>query len=871
MGPNDSTDGRGWPGHPHPSWGHEERFGEVLAAYLEAVDAGWAPHRRSFVERYPQWRGDLETFFESHDEVHSLAEPFRTLSGTAIPPSPTGEPPTVVIEPGLGTLPRAFGDYELVEEIARGGMGVVYKARQGGLNRVVALKMILAGQLATKEEVRRFRNEAEAAALMSHPNIVPIYEVGEQSGQPFFSMKLIEGGNLAQHVEEFRDRPRAAAAFLVPVARAVHYAHQRGILHRDLKPANILLEGGGNAEGPEGAPQITDFGLAKRFHDEADLTQSSAILGTPCYMAPEQAQGKGGGLTTAADVYSLGAILYELLTGRPPFKAENALETLLQVRQQAPVPPRALNPKVDRDLETICLRCLEKVPGRRYGSAEALADDLERFLANEAIAARRVGAWERAWKWAWRRPARAVVSALVAVIAVLCLIGVGVLAQLRETHHAWQAEALRASAESEAHQKAESARADAEKARTEAESARQVAVVEKRRAEEALYAYRLAQTRLALFARKTGEADRLLDSCPPGLRAWEWHHLKRLCQTDALPVDTPAARMTSLALNLWDRVSATALPHPMGRPVPVPWAQLTFSPDGNSLAGNYRSDPMVHVWNVASGKPVLTAPRTGAPVQGMAYSRDGQRLVTAGGGRVQSWDAHSGQQLQRKGDVKGFTIAAFSPDGMRLAFTGVGGQSHPHSPGGPDQKLQVWNVRTRSSVRLPLGEVKKVRGMVFSADGRRLAGVCDEKAIRVWDVDAGRALVDLRGHAATVRCLAFSPDGGRLASASDDTTVKVWELKTGKLLLTLKGHAQPVHGVTFSPDGMRLASGSADRTVRVWDAKTGLEVLPLAGHNSAVLNVAFSPDGQKLASVSDDRTIKVWDASRVAPGRKDKK
>jgi tRNA A-37 threonylcarbamoyl transferase component Bud32 len=347
----------------------------ILNEFLLRERLGEQPSLDEFLGRFPGFAEPLQAQLRLHQALQPNGSANAPPSAGSLAKTIDGK--TRQTELSWPTLPG----YEILEELGRGGMGVVYKARQLAANRLVALKMTLAGQLASPAEVQRFRAEAEAAAHLDHPNIVPIYEVGEHQGQHYFSMKLIEGRNLGAACGVAAGAtPQAAAQLLARVARAVHFAHQRGIIHRDLKPANILLD-------EQGQPHITDFGLAKRIEGDSNVTKTGVIVGTPSYMAPEQATGKKG-LTTSADVYSLGAILYELLTGRPPFRAETPLDTVLQLLEREPERPRAINPKVDRDLELICLKCLAKDPQERYGSAEALADDLERWLAGEPLSVR---------------------------------------------------------------------------------------------------------------------------------------------------------------------------------------------------------------------------------------------------------------------------------------------------------------------------------------------------------------------------------------------------------------------------------------------------------------------------------------------------
>jgi tetratricopeptide (TPR) repeat protein len=435
------------------------RIDRALAEYLLAADAGAAPEPAAWLARYPDLQPELGELLAAEVGLQRLADPLRPDPGQLTPPgAPTtlaGEHLTDPIragaggsdetqpvawtsaDPGMMTDPvdgdgstvagreedartalaggakvRYFGDYEIRRELGRGGMGVVYEARQVSLNRPVALKMVKAGLLAGDDELRRFQNEAVAVALLDHPGVVPVYEVGWHDGQHYFSMKLVPGGSLVPLIDRYTRDPRAAARLVADAAEAVAHAHARGILHRDLKPANILVD-------DQGHPHVTDFGLAKKVVADVELTQSGAILGTPAYMSPEQATGHRGAVTTASDVYGLGAVFYALLTGRAPFGGDSVVETLDAVRNAPPEPPSRLNTAVPRDLETICLKCLEKDPRRRYPTALALADDLRAWLDSRPIAARRVGAAERAWLWCRRRPAVAGLSAAVLLATVV--------------------------------------------------------------------------------------------------------------------------------------------------------------------------------------------------------------------------------------------------------------------------------------------------------------------------------------------------------------------------------------------------------------------------------------------------------------------
>src|SRR5262245_45036870 len=858
----------------------ERLLDDVVTAYLKEARAGRTPEPEAWLARYPELASDLAEFFADRAALERLAAPLRSVTPGSLPA-------------------EVIGDYELLEEIARGGMGVVYRARQRSLNRVVALKMVLSGRLVSVADVERFRHEAESVAQLDHPHIVPIYEVGEwRAGErtpavPYFSMKLVEGGSLADRLDRFANDPRAAARLVATAARAVHYAHQRGILHRDLKPANILLDA-------DGQPHVTDFGLAKRIEGGGAQTQSGAVVGTPSYMAPEQAAGEKR-LTTAADVYGLGAVLYELLMGRAPFKAATPLETLLQLRTQEPPRPRALNPRIDRDLETVCLKCLAREPARRYGSAEALADDLQRWRQGEPIRARPAGPAKRLWRWCRRNPALAAAGGLAAA----ALVTVTALSFAFAAHQSDVAEILRG-------EKAQTEAALRESKRLSAGLAldRGLRLCEEDVAQGLLWLarsvelapkddglQRAARMNLAAWRRRLhvlgayaeyGRPDHIafgadgrvavtagaeVGTQEVELRLWEaaigkplgppWKHPERIASL-ALRPDGKAVLLGAYdgTARLWEAATGKPLGPPLqhGKQSVI---CLAVSSDGKALLTESKSAEF-RLWDAVAGKPLGPPTRHRDEVQAGAFSRDGKRFLTLSDWQsAQWWDTATGKPLG--GRVKA-QVAAFSPD-RKTVLTGGRGSA------------QFWDADTGQPVGAPLRYQGLGEALAFSPDGKAVLTASRHEhlelyEVRCWGVQTREPLGPVLRQEDHLAAMTFRPDGKSFLTATAvplarGRAVRLWEPAPGLALgatpeddrlAEMRVPPAPVP-VVFSPDGKVFATPLFEHAARLWDAASCKPVGPPLAHTSHVAALAFGPGGKTLLTWSEDRTLWQWDVT----------
>ncbi|MBI3724638.1 serine/threonine protein kinase, partial [bacterium] len=696
---------------------------------------------------------------------------------------------------------RAFGRFLILGELGKGGMGAVYRAWDERLRRQVALKVVLPGSEQGELALERFKREAEAIARLRHPNIVSVFEVGEVAGKQFLAMDYIQGRTLDRRLGP-RAEPKLpltkALEAVRDVARAVHHAHEQGVVHRDLKPQNIILDS-------HERPYVLDFGLAQIRDSGTKMTKTGSLLGTPAYMPPEQAGTSETPIDERSDVYSLGATLYHVLTGRPPFEGKSHFKVIAAVVSKDPVPPSSINRRIPPDLETVCLRCLEKESARRYPSAAALAKDIDRFLAGDPIEARPLGRLARLV----RRARRNKLTAALLVVAIAAVLGLGGAAVV----------ATRAFIEErERRQKEEADRRADEDRRKLAESARKDEALRK---QQAVILFQLAERAIvegkycsaALYSAKALSFDE-----SPAYRAA--HYLSRQ--------------------HVWKKPQTLETKRV---------ADLSFSPDSRRMAIATR-DGFLRIVSVPDGAPVMEPFPSGGGLVSLSWSPDARSLASGNDdGTTFLWDSATGKQIAKLPGPAGSCtqIVAWSRDSKTLAT------------GRTDGTIAVWDVETCTCSKTLQGARTTVYGVSWSPDGRRLVAGGMDHTVSVWDVATGRREHAFESNMGTIFGLAWSPDGAHVASSCADRTVKVWRVQGSYELQNIfRGHETETHGIAWSPDGHRVACTSADNTVRLWDHETE-EFVTLEGYGTHALGVAWSPDGHWVASAGD-LGVRLWPA-----------
>ncbi len=807
---------------------------ELVHAELEfRLKAGEPARAADYLERYPE----LADTPHIRKDLEAAEARFRPADTPVAFPADTPD--------ADGTTegrPVPADRYELLEMIGAGGMGEVWKARQPGLNRVVALKLVLGGGRADPKAVIRFLAEAEAAAAVRHPHVVQVYEYGRRDGHPFLALEFVPGGTLAESLRKSgRLEPRAAAELLGKVSAGVAAAHAAGVVHRDLKPGNVLLD-------ENGEPKVADFGLA-RLGAGKDLTATGAVVGTPAYMAPEQAGGGAKFVGPAADVWALGVVLYECLTGRVPFAGADVWAVLRAVREDDPTPPRKVRPGVPRDLELVCLRCLSKGPADRYPTAAELAADLGRFAAGEPVSVRAAGVAERAIKWARRKPTAAAAWGFSSLAVLLAVVVFVVLGFWRDAEGARQtAEAATAQADA-AKDDAVRLRDAADRARRGEEEAKKEAQHQREMLARANYG-NTVETAYSLLGRgKVVEGRLLLARTEPTLRGWEYDYVSHACQSDLTPHFRPGGLFG--------------------------WA--VWSPDG----GKFITSSNAAVTGGKGWVGIVRDSNTGdvlaelkghaAALTGASWSPDGSQVVTIGSDKTaRVWKVATKELL---GEFRGHTDelfhVAWSPDGSKI-FTA-----------GNDGIPRAWESTTRKALSELKGLEAGLIAAMWNPDGSKLLTAEGGGVVRVWEADTGKPLARAQGRAAPGRCAAWV--SGRplsVTTGSGEVFARVVDVTSGKVVKEFKHYGGGIDSADWSPDGSKVLITSPNGC-SVWDSGT---CLLLAEHRRAgriIGSSAWSPDGSRVVSVGGGDGPRAWvwdpltgqvlaeahsDPGRVSPG-----
>jgi len=860
-------------------------------------DMGQRPTLEEWEERFPRLLPRME-------QIVSLRSVFDSEMPTLTDSSAGTADPLASVQAPDGRL--RIGNYQILQEIGRGGMGVVYKARQANLSRIVALKMILAGEHSGLRERARLRNEAQAAAQLMHPNVVQIFEIGEHQGLPFLAMEYVAGGNLTRTLRAMPQAFRWSARLTETMARAIHVAHQRGIVHRDLNPSNILIA-------LDGTPKISDFGLAKFLVDDKGLSLSGVILGTPSYMAPEQVSGNGQTIGPGTDVYALGALLYEMLTGAAPFRGFTPMETLCQVMEAELVPPSRLRHGVPEDLETICLKCLDRDPARRYSSAEDLAEDLRRYQENQPVRAHRTSKCRQALQWTRRQPMAARLLGLCSLL-LFTLLGVVIAYSLYVT---------------EQNRVSERAWSRAIKLKNEIAIERDKFSYEASTARRRTYDAQLFQVKQSIESGQIELAQELFQPVLENFAAtakdpagFELQYLNRLIERAAWLLEGHGAKVSCLAVSRREGTlvsgdsSGQVIVWDLDRKIPrycqgkhnAPVCKVAIVAGDETRRGTIASliaqggkSVELKLWDTATGALITTLHTGSLQDPDIQFSPDGSLLTLCGlapddhGEQSYIWKLNSASPPDKpSATIPGTFKQAFSPDGKLLAA------------GGCDGTVRLHVMADLGSVHRPPALEQRPGGRVtalaFSRDGSRLAAGRQDRGLTVWEVATGRifahytdqdgpvvfvdfcldgkALVGcegttvlwtrpldqpgprrlLPGVESQINSVCLSSDGRLLAAAARNQPVIIWNLSAGTKERFYLANNRSVDQVEFTPDNKSLILGCKDRQIRVWrfldtpDLKRSL-----AGHQKEAWALTFSPDGSLLASGSDDHTIKLWD------------